>query len=138
DSQASSAWRSFAGASLLTATLLAMIAVCLEIHSYWSGPGAASGMAVGSPIDEQFSYSAWSMLFGGALLTMGFWRKSAFLRWEALVLLALSIAKVFLFDMRQLSQGYRILSFLGLGGLLLTVSFAYQKDWLSLRGENTK
>ena len=54
---------------------------------------------------------------------------------EALVLLALSIAKVFLFDTRQLSQGYRIFSFLGLGALLLAVSFAYQKDWLSLRGQ---
>ncbi len=30
-------------------------------------------------------------------------------------------------------QGYRVLSFLALGVLLLTVSFAYQKDWLALR-----
>jgi uncharacterized membrane protein len=48
----------------------------------------------------------------------------------------LSISKVFLFDTRQLSQGYRILSFLGLGALLLTVSFAYQKDWLNLRSRS--
>jgi uncharacterized membrane protein len=27
-----------------------------------------------------------------------------------------------------------VLSFLGLGALLLAVSFVYQKDWLSLRG----
>jgi len=26
-----------------------------------------------------------------------------------------------------------VLSFLGLGALLMAVSFAYQKDWLSLR-----
>jgi uncharacterized membrane protein len=126
-------WRTLAGVSGLTATVLLMIAVCLEIHGYWSTTGAQT-LVGGNSIDEQFSYSAWFMVFGAILLAAGFWRKSAFLRWEALVLLALSIAKVFLFDMRQLSQGYRILSFLGLGALLLTVSFAYQKDWLSLRG----
>jgi uncharacterized membrane protein len=131
------AWRTIAGVSGLTATSLLMVAVCLEIHAYWSAPGALSGVR-GSSIDEQFSYSAWSMLFGAALLAAGFWRRSPFLRWQALVLLALSIAKVFLFDTRQLSQGYRILSFLGLGALLLTVSFAYQKDWLNLRGQGGK
>jgi uncharacterized membrane protein len=73
------------------------------------------------------------MIFGAALLTVGFWKKSAFLRWQALILLAGSIGKVFLVDTSQLSEGYRILSFLGLGALLLTVSFAYQRDWLNLR-----
>jgi uncharacterized membrane protein len=74
------------------------------------------------------------MLFGAILLAAGFWRRSAFLRWQALLLLAVSVAKVFLVDMSELSQGYRILSFLGLGALLLGVSFVYQRDWLNLRG----
>lgn len=130
-------WRRFAAVSSLTATLLLLIAVCLEIHAYWTAPGSSFTIR-GDAIDEQFSYSAWFMLAGAALLAAGFWRRSAFLRWQALLLLAFSIAKVFLFDMRQLSQGYRILSFLGLGALLLTVSFAYQKDWLNLRGQNTR
>ena len=81
----------------------------------------------------QFTYSAWFMVFGAILLTVGFWRRSAFLRWQALVLLAATIVKVFLYDMSELSQGYRILSFLGLGALLLAVSFVYQRDWLKLR-----
>jgi uncharacterized membrane protein len=38
--------------------------------------------------------------------------------------------------MSELSQGYRILSFLGLGALLLGVSFVYQRDWLKLRAGN--
>lgn len=49
------------------------------------------------------------------------------------MLLAVSIAKVFTVDVSALSQGYRILSFLGLGALLLAVSFVYQRDWLNLR-----
>ena len=73
------------------------------------------------------------MLYGAGLLAVGFWRRSAFIRWQALILLVFTIAKTFLYDLRDLSQGYRVLSFLGLGALLMAVSFAYQKDWLALR-----
>jgi uncharacterized membrane protein len=73
------------------------------------------------------------MLYGAALLAAGFWRRSGFLRWQALLLLLFTICKTFLYDMRNLSQGYRVVSFLGLGALLLAISFAYQKDWLNLR-----
>lgn len=125
-------WRLIAIGAGTAVTVLVMVVVCLEIHSYWaSQPSIQRGDLY---ISEQFTYSAWAMLFGAALLGAGFWKKSAFLRWQALALLALSIAKVFLVDTRQLSQGYRILSFLVLGVLLLTVSFAYQRDWLGLRG----
>jgi len=54
------------------------------------------------------------------------------------VLLALAIGKVFIVDMSELSQGFRILSFLGLGALLLAVSFVYQRDWLNLRSHGSE
>jgi len=85
------------------------------------------------PAYVDFVYSAWFMLYGAALMAVGFWRGSAFLRWQALILLTLSIGKVFLFDTSHLNEGYRVASFLGLGVLLLTVSFAYQRDWLGLK-----
>ncbi len=132
---ATRAWRSIAIAAGIAVTVLAMIAVCLEIHSYWMVQSSAKSADL--YIYEQFTYSAWAMVFGAAMLGVGFWRKSAFLRWQALALLTLSIAKVFIVDTRQLSQGYRILSFLGLGILLLSVSFAYQRDWLALRGNKS-
>jgi uncharacterized membrane protein len=75
------------------------------------------------------------MIFGALLLGVGFWRRSAFLRWQALVLLAVTVGKVFVWDMSELSQGYRVLSFLGLGALLMAVSYVYQRDWLDLRGD---
>jgi len=40
---------------------------------------------------------------------------------------------VFLYDISGLSQGYRVASFMGLGALLMGVSYAYQKDWLGLK-----
>jgi uncharacterized membrane protein len=125
-----------AGGSVIAVNILIMIAVCMEIHSYWWSHAPAmqfSAAMVERRMYAQFVYSAWSMAFGAILLAIGFWKQSAFLRWQALILIAGSIGKVFLVDTRALSQGYRILSFLGLGVLLLMVSFAYQRDWLNLR-----
>ena len=128
-------WTQLAAVAALAVSALILIAVGLEIHSYWSNLFSTSRQNFEQyRIHAQFSYSAWFMLFGAILLTAGFWRRSSFLRWQALVLMAFAIGKVFLVDVSELSQGYRILSFLGLGALLLGVSFAYQRDWLNLRG----
>jgi uncharacterized membrane protein len=130
-------WSALAATAVLVVNLLILLAVSLEIHSYWwflRWRGAFTEFA-NYRIYAQFSYSAFFMIFGAALLAIGFWRRSSFLRWQALVLLAVTIAKVFLIDIGQLSQGLRIISFLGLGVLLLAVSFVYQRDWLNLRGQ---
>jgi uncharacterized membrane protein len=129
------AWPIISAGALLTVNFLILLAIGWEIHSYWwvlrwTGNGERWAEY---QMYAQFTYSAWFMLFGALLLCVGFWRRSAFMRWQALVLLAVTIGKVFLADMSQLSQGYRILSFLGLGALLLAVSFVYQRDWLNLR-----
>jgi uncharacterized membrane protein len=128
------------GASVLV-TLLVLTAVCFEISTFWStrvlvaAPGSMmyASQVAGRQMAERFSYSAWFLLAGTALLALGFRRQSALLRWQGLVLLAVTIFKVFLIDTSTLSQGYRIISFLALGALLLGVSFAYQRDWLHLR-----
>ena len=129
-------WPGLAVAGALAVNALILIAVSLEIHGYWWNLRWHNDWSWYNDyrMHAQFTYSAWFMLFGAILLAAGFWRRSSFLRWQALVLLAVSIAKVFLVDTSELSQGYRILSFLGLGALLLGVSFVYQRDWLNLRG----
>jgi uncharacterized membrane protein len=132
------------GASVLV-TLLVLTAVCFEISTFWStrqlaaAPGSMmyDSQVAGRQMAERFSYSAWFLLAGAALLAVGFRRQSALLRWQGLVLLAVTICKVFLLDTSTLSQGYRIISFLALGALLLGVSFAYQRDWLHLRAAGT-
>ena len=65
-------------------------------------------------------------------MAAGFWRSSPFLRWQALVLIAVTTLKVFLYDISRLDRVYRILSLVVLGVLLLAISFAYQRDWLTL------
>jgi uncharacterized membrane protein len=123
------------------ATVLTLTAICFEIATFWStrpllaaqGSAMYASQVAGRQMAERFSYSAWFLLAGAALLVVGFRRRSALLRWQGLVLLAVTICKVFLLDTSTLSQGYRIVSFLALGALLLAVSFAYQRDWLHLR-----
>jgi len=65
-------------------------------------------------------------------MVIGFSKRSAFIRWQAMVLLAVTIGKVFLYDSRALQQGYRILSFIALGVLLMAISYAYHRDWFKL------
>src|SRR5262249_8255745 len=128
-------WQMIATIAGLLINGLILLAVSWEIHSFWwyrSWHGSVS-LRHDYRMYAQFTYSAFFMAFGGALLTLGFWRSVPFLRWHALVVLAVTIAKVFLIDISTLSRGFRIISFLGLGALLLTVSFAYQRDWLNLR-----
>lgn len=80
-----------------------------------------------------FSYSALIMLYGAGLMWMGFARRSALLRWQAILLMAATVVKVFCFDVWGLERGWRVLSFIILGALLLAVSYAYQRDWLGLQ-----
>jgi uncharacterized membrane protein len=129
-------WLTLAAGAVLAVNVLILITVCWEIHGYWWYLRWRGNWNLYQDYQmyAQFTYSAWFMVFGAVLLAVGFWRRSAFLRWQALLLLAIAIAKVFLVDTDELSQGYRILSFLGLGALLLGVSFVYQRDWLNLRG----
>jgi uncharacterized membrane protein len=133
-------WRYLAGFAGVAFSVTLLVAVSLEIHHYWyCGAGVLHDFCrsydrENRDIAAGFSYSAWCMLYGSVLMAVGFLRRSAFLRWQALVLLAFSIGMVFLNGVSHESQGYRGLSFLVLGVLLLAVSFAYQRDWLRLRG----
>jgi uncharacterized membrane protein len=69
---------------------------------------------------------AWG-LYAMALLLIGLWRRVRSLRHVALGFLILTVAKVFLHDLANLTGLYRILSFLGLGVSLIVVSLIYQR-----------
>ena len=83
-------------------------------------------------IERDFTYSALWMAYGAMLMIVGFLRRSSFVRWQALILIAATTIKVFVYDVSQLDRGYRIVSFIVLGVLLLAISFVYQRDWLQL------
>lgn len=139
--------RAVAAGAVIALNLLALIALSHEVADYYSRQMAAIHSTY-SPryraylgansdwrriqIERDFTYSALWMAYGAMLMVIGFVRRSAFVRWQALVLIAVTIGKVFIVDVSELDRGYRIVSFIVLGVLLLAISFVYQRDWLQL------
>jgi uncharacterized membrane protein len=127
----------FAGVCL---NVLALIGLTLEASDYFGRQISAWYQLHQTAYDhlhdlqvaQRFSYSAIWLAYGAGLMMFGFWKRSAFVRWQALVLIAITIVKVFVLDVSQLQQGYRILSFIALGAVLMGISYAYHRDWLKL------
>lgn len=114
-----------------SANLLALVALSAEALGYYAAQMSAGGVTSGALIDlrlaQQLSLSMVWTIYGGAMLTIGIARRSKLLRVMALLLLGLTIFKVFLFDLSSLEKLYRIVSFIVLGAILLAVSFLYQR-----------
>lgn len=66
-------------------------------------------------------------LHAAVLIVLGFWRRLKGIRWFGLGFLGIVIFKVFLYDLSNLTTPYRILSFMGLGIILLAVSWLYHR-----------
>jgi uncharacterized membrane protein len=69
---------------------------------------------------------AWAA-YGLALLAAGVWRRLRPLRWASLALVLLTVGKVFLYDLGELRDLYRVASLFGLAVSLILVSWAYQR-----------
>ncbi len=69
---------------------------------------------------------AWAV-YALVLLAIGMAKKSVALRWVSLAFLILTIGKVFLYDLGELKDLYRVASLAGLAVSLLLVSLAYQR-----------
>jgi uncharacterized membrane protein len=144
--RADDAARTVAAVAIVALNALALIALSHEVRDYYSRQMSALQPvrarwtpAYGNnndwrriQIEQDFTYSALWMAYGALLMVVGFLRRSAFVRWQALLLIAATTIKVFLYDVSQLDRGYRIVSFIVLGVLLLAISFVYQRDWLQL------
>jgi uncharacterized membrane protein len=127
----------FLEAAVVALNLLALIALTLEASDYFDRQMTSRAnynyiFYRDVSLARGFSYSAIWLVYGVALMTVGFWKRSALVRWQSLILIAFTIGKIFLYDVSQLGGGYRIVSFLALGAVLLGISFVYQRDWLKL------
>jgi uncharacterized membrane protein len=66
-------------------------------------------------------------LFSVALMIIGFAQAQSSLRMVAIGLFCFTLVKVFLFDMGDVATPYRVLSFIGLGLLLIGASYLYYR-----------
>lgn len=129
--------------AIIALNALALVALSREVNDYYRQrlsnlndfyvrTSTFDGGFRAIQIARDFTYSALWMAYGAMLMIIGFWRRSAFVRWQALVLIAITTVKVFVYDVSQLDHIYRVVSFIALGVMLLAVSFVYQRDWLQL------
>src|SRR5579859_2647091 len=135
--------RGVAATAIVALNILALIALSREVSDYYIRQMALSHPTTNQwragyedfrrlEISRDFTYSALWMAYGAILMVIGFVRQSALVRWQALLLIASTTVKVFVYDVSQLDRQYRIISFMILGALLLAISFVYQRDWLKL------
>jgi uncharacterized membrane protein len=112
-------------AALTTAALiLCFLLVTLEVRQAFHGTYLNTGVTT---VAEGYAYSAAWILFGTALLVAGVLRQGRPLRYAALAVMLVAVLKVFLYDMSNLSDLYRVFSFLGLGVSLLALAWIYQR-----------
>jgi uncharacterized membrane protein len=78
------------------------------------------------PARDLVTSIAWA-LYALLLLALGVRRRSVGLRWVSLGVMMVTIAKVFLYDLGELQDLYRVASLLGLAVSLIAVSLAYQR-----------
>jgi len=101
----------------------------------WINLAIADWFAEGTRLTLQFGHSAardltvsisW-VIYALVLLGFGMARSNIGLRWLSLSFLVVTIGKVFLYDLGELRDLYRVISLVGLAVSLLLVSLLYQR-----------
>jgi uncharacterized membrane protein len=108
----------------ILAAAFAFIWITLEIRHAFQGKVE---LFADSSDAEWYAYSVAWLAFAGAGLAAGLWWRNQWLRRAGLIGVGLVIAKVFLSDMAELEGVLRALSFLGLGGALVGIGYAYRR-----------
>jgi hypothetical protein len=120
-------------------TVLAFLLLNIEIADYFSAPGSTLTFQFSGNFARDMTYSiAWA-LFALGLLVFGIINKSRASRYAGLGLLSITLLKLFLHDLAQLGQLYRIGAFIGVAIIAMLASFAYQRFFAqSAKGKESK
>jgi uncharacterized membrane protein len=108
----------------VTAVALALVYLSLEVCHIYQGPVLAYGNTSDA---EQYTYSAVWLAFGIILLVAGIVLRSQPVRLASAAVMLLTIGKVFLIDLGDLQGGFRALSFIVLGLVLVAIGGLYQR-----------
>jgi uncharacterized membrane protein len=107
----------------IASVALALAYLSLEVRTFFHGP-VLKGVASQA---EQYTYSAVWLAFGVALLAIGVLLKAQSVRFASAAVVVLTVLKVFLFDLGNLTGIYQALSLLGLGVVLMGIGWFYQR-----------
>jgi uncharacterized membrane protein len=115
--------RPYSITAAVTAVALALVYLSLEVRTLFHGEVLSHGATSNA---EQYTYSTVWLVFGVALLAGGVWLRSQAVRFASAAVVILTVFKVFLVDMRDLTGIFQGLSFIGLGIVLLGIGRLYQ------------
>jgi len=109
-------------------TVLIFLLVNIEIADYFMAPGTQSlTFEFSGNFARDMSYSmAWAM-FALLMLVVGIAKRLAPVRYASIGLLATTLIKLFLHDLSQLDQLYRIAAFIVVAVIAIFASFLYQR-----------
>lgn len=107
-------------------TFLCFLLLNIEIADYFSiGPTLTFSFSGNFARDMTYTI-AWA-LFAFVLLIIGLIRNARGVRFTAIALLSVALGKLFLHDLDNLNQLYRIAAFLSVAVIAIVASFAYQR-----------
>ena len=102
----------------------ALAYLTLEVTRLYRGPVLTEGVTSDA---EQYTYSAVWLAFGVVLLAAGIRMQARSVRFASAAVVLVTVFKVFLVDMSNLTGIYQALSFIGLGAVLLGIGWFYQR-----------
>ena len=126
-------WRIPASAFLVLANFLTLWLLSFEVWDYFGSRQAGQLLAAGRSAQQLALTALWA-LYAVVLLVIGIAIRSRSVRLAGLLLLALPIIKLFVYDVFALQQVYRIIAFVGLGVLLLVSAYLYQRHSRAIKG----
>lgn len=104
--------------------VLVFVWISLETMRSFRGPVLSDGIAGDA---ELYALSVVWLGYAGVLLVLAIRFASTELRWASLVVLFVTVGKVFLSDMAALTGLWRVASFIGLGLTLVGIGYLYQR-----------
>ena len=117
---------------LVAANVVALWAMSYEIITYFESRAAL--LSVNLREAMHLSLTVLWTVYAIAIIAVGIARQAGDIRRAGLVLLALPMVKLFVYDVFLLEQGYRVAAFITLGILLLGTGLAYQRYSQAVRG----
>jgi uncharacterized membrane protein len=116
----------------LAGVLVLWVLLTEEIYLYWDCRNRFAQPITNWKFLSHMYISVMWAVYGAILMIVGFWRRVRILRYVALSLFVLLLAKVFILDTSTVKSVYRIAAFLATGVTLVGVSYLYQ--FLKKRG----
>jgi uncharacterized membrane protein len=106
------------------AVALSLAYLTLEVTRLYHGTVLTQGETSNA---EQYTYSAVWLAFGVLLLAAGIRLQARSVRFASAAVVLITVFKVFLVDMSNLTGIFQALSFIGLGAVLLGIGWFYQR-----------